>query len=384
MTVDLAYETGGPADAPVLVLLNSLGSTRAMWDPQIGPLSEHLRVVRTDMRGHGQSPVPDGPYTMAELGRDVLALLDTLGVQRAHLAGLSLGGMVAQWLAAHAPERVHTLSLLCTTAGFEDPAAWHERAATVRENGCAALAPTVVQRWFTPALAERDPELVARNVAMIGATPAEGYAGCAEAIADWDGRADLGRIAARTLVIAGVHDPATPPAHLEKIAAGIAGAQLHVLDRAAHLVNIEQAGTVTQLLLEHVLGGRAGQAQAHAAGMRTRSEVLGDAHVDRAVAATTEFTAPFQDFITRTAWGDVWNRPGIDRATRSIVTLTALTALGNEHELAMHVRAARNNGLSPEQIGEVLLHTAIYAGVPRSNRAFAIAQEVLRTADDRS
>lgn len=382
MSVDLAYEITGPADAPVVVLLSSLGSTRAMWDAQLGPLSAHLRVVRTDLRGHGRSPVPAGPYTMAELGGDVLALLDTLGAQRAHLVGVSLGGMAAQWVAIHAPERVSSLSLLSTTAGFDDAAAWHERAATVRAQGVAALAPMVAQRWFTPELAQRDPELMARTVAMISATPAEGYAGCSEAIAGWGARADLGRITARTLVISGAEDPSTPPAMSETIAAGVAGAELQTLSPAAHLLNIEQAGRVTQLLLAHILGEHAGRVQERAAGMRTRRAVLGDAHVDGALAATTQLTAPFQDFITRVAWGEVWNRPGLDHATRSVITLTALTALGNEHELAMHVRAARRNGLSAEQIGEVLLHTAIYAGVPRSNRAFAIAQKVLDVTEN--
>ncbi|HEY0359090.1 MAG TPA: 4-carboxymuconolactone decarboxylase [Mycobacteriales bacterium] len=118
-------------------------------------------------------------------------------------------------------------------------------------------------------------------------------------------------------------------------------------------------------------------AERHAGGMEVRRAVLGDAHVDRAVASTTEFTAPFQDFITRYAWGDVWTRPGLDRRTRSIVTLTVLTALGHENELAMHVRAAVRNGLSADEIGEVLLHTAVYAGVPAANTAFAVAQRVL-------
>ena len=372
----IAHEVLGPPDAPVLVLLNSLGSTRAMWDPQVGPLSERLRVVRTDARGHGGSAGVPGPWTVADLGRDVLELLDELGVARAHLAGLSLGGATAQWVAAHAPERVRTLSLLCTGAHWPDPQPWLDRAAAARSGGTASIAPTVVQRWFTPELAQRDPALVQWATAMIASTPDQGYADACEAIAGWDGRPDLGRITAPTLVVAGAEDPATPPEMLREIAAGIPGAVLHVLPRASHLANLEQAGAVTQLLLAHVLG-RSGYEQ----GLATRRAVLGDTHVDRALAGVTPFTADWQDFITRTAWGDVWNRPGLDRRTRSVITLTALVALGAENELALHVRAALTNGLTEDEIGEILLHTAVYAGVPRSNRAFAVAQEALHPTD---
>ena len=368
----IAHEVLGPPDAPVLVLLNSLGSTRAMWDPQVGPLSERLRVVRTDARGHGESAVVPGPWTVADLGRDVLELLDELGVRRAHLVGLSLGGATAQWVAVHAPQRVHTLSLLCTSAHWPDVQPWIERAVAARTDGVASLAPTVVQRWFTPELAERDPALVAWATAMIASTPAEGYATACDALAAWDGRPDLGRITAPTLVIAGAEDPATPPAMLHEIADGIAGSVLHVLPRASHLANLEQAGAVTRLLLAHVLG-----AGPYELGLATRRAVLGDAHVDHALAGVTGLTAGWQDFITRTAWGEVWNRPGLDRRTRSAITLTALVALGSEHELAMHLRGAVTNGLTEDEIGEILLHTSVYAGVPRSNRAFAIAQEVL-------
>lgn len=368
----LAHTITGPTDAPVLLLLGSLGSTQAMWRPQVGPLAEHLRVLTVDTRGHGGSAVVSGPATVAALAGDVLALLDELGLHRVHLAGLSLGGTMAQWLAVHAPERVASLALLATSAHWPDPQPWLDRAATARAEGTAALAPTVVQRWFTPALGERDPELVAWAQAMIASVPGEGYAAACEAIAAWDGRADLGRITARTLVVAGLDDPATPPAMLREIADGIPGAVLHEL-AGAHLVNLEAAGAVTALLREHVLGPGAYQR-----GLATRREVLGDTHVDRALAGTTPFTAGWQDFITRTAWGEVWNRPGLDRRTRSIVTLAALVALGNDHELALHVRAAVTNGLTPDEIGEVILHTAVYAGVPRSNRAFAVAAEALQ------
>jgi len=182
---------------------------------------------------------------------------------------------------------------------------------------------------------------------------------------------ELARIAAPTMVIAGARDPSTPPPHARAIATRIAGSRLEILDDAAHLANVEQAGEVTHLLLEHFTESPYNN------GARTRRAVLGDAHVDAAEKSTTEFTAPFQEFLTRYAWGEVWSRPGLDRPTRSAITLAALTALGAENEIGMHVRAAIRNGLTPDQISEILLHTAVYAGLPRANRAYAVAQQIL-------
>ena len=351
--------------AAPLVLLNAIGTTTATWDGVVEPLSERLRVIRIDTRGHGAAPPAHEPCTIANLGGDVLAALDKLGMDRAHLAGVSLGGMVAMWLAAHHPERVARLALLSTSAHL--PAArWRERAATVRRGGMAAIAGPVVARWITPALAARDPELVARLTAMLQSTDPESYARCCEAIAGMDLRADLPRIGAPTLVIAGAADQAIPVDHAHMIADGIAVARLCVLPDAAHIPTIEQAGPIAVRLLEHFTGGEA-----------TRRAVLGDTHVNRAAEHTSEFTAPFQDFLTRYAWGEVWTRPGLPRRERSLITLAVLTALGAENELALHIRGALGNGVSPEEIREVLLHTAVYAGLPRANRAFAIADDVL-------
>ncbi|EME21013.1 bifunctional 3-oxoadipate enol-lactonase/4-carboxymuconolactone decarboxylase PcaDC [Rhodococcus triatomae] len=377
MTVTLAHELTGPGPgAPTVVLLGSLGSDRSMWDPQVRTLSDRFNVLAVDLRGHGASPTPPGPYTVAELGGDVLALLDALALPAAHVVGLSLGGAVAQWLATHSSRRVQTLTLLCTSARFGEPTGWLDRAAAVRSEGTESIAEAVVDRWYTGELAARDPELVASSRAMVAATSDEGYAACCEALSGWDGRADLARIAAPTLVIAGRQDPATTPADLRSIAEGIANATLHVLDPGAHLASVEQAGRVTALIAAHV-AGPAQRSAAYETGMQVRRAVLGDAHVDRSIAGTTEFTAPFQDFITRTAWGDVWSRTGLDHHTRRLLTLAILTAVGNEHELDMHIRAALRDDVTPEELVEVFLHTAIYAGVPNSNRAFALGKNAL-------
>lgn len=251
--VDVSYSVDGPPDAPVLVLGGSLGSTREMWEPQVEPLARDFRVVRYDTRGHGESPVPDGPYTIADLGGDVVRLLDRLGAQRVHFAGLSIGGMTGMWLAAHAPERVDRLALICTSALLGPPEAWAQRAAAVLKEGAGVVADTVVSRWFTPEFARREPETVARMRDMIAATPPAGYAGCCTAIERMDLRADLARISAPTLAIAAAEDPATPPEHLERIAEGIGGAELRVVEHAAHVASWEAADEVTALLRSHFL-----------------------------------------------------------------------------------------------------------------------------------
>lgn len=252
MTVTLHHELSGDPAAPAVLFLGSLGSDLSMWRPQAEALAATRRVVTVDHRGHGASPTPQGPYTLAALGNDIVTLLDTLGLDAVDYVGLSLGGAVGQWLAAHHPDRIRTLTLLCTSAAFLPAQPWLDRAETVRRDGLASIADSIVARWFSPARAERDPDLVARHVAMVRGTTDEGYAACCEALATWDGRPGLARITAPTLVIAGAQDPATPPATMRTLADGIAGARLHVVEPAAHLANVEQPQHITSLITEHI------------------------------------------------------------------------------------------------------------------------------------
>jgi 3-oxoadipate enol-lactonase len=249
---DLHAVVEGPSDALVVVLSNSLGATLRMWEPQVPALTERFRVVRYDMRGHGGSPVPPGPYSLEELGSDVIELLDRLGVASASVCGLSLGGMVGLWLAASVPERIERLVVCCSSARLGPPEFWSTRAATVRARGTAAVAATVVGRWFTADYAERNPALVQRMRAMVAATPAEGYAACCEAIERMDLQPALPAVRASTLVIAGADDRATPPDHARRVAAGVPAARLVILDRAAHLASYERADAVTPLMLDHL------------------------------------------------------------------------------------------------------------------------------------
>jgi len=246
------HEVAGAPGAPALLLINSLGATVRMWDPQVPALAARLRVIRFDTRGHGGSPAPPGPYTIADLGADALALLDRLGVQRAHICGLSLGGMIGMWLAAHAPQRVDRLVLCCTSPRFGPPEAWADRAATVRARGVGVIADAVVARWFTPGFARRHPDRVAAARAMLAATPAEGYAACCDVIGRLDLLPDLAGIRAPTLVVAAADDPAAPPGDGSVIAGGIPGARFTVVRDAAHLANLERPDAVTGLVLDHL------------------------------------------------------------------------------------------------------------------------------------
>lgn len=248
MTVALHHVDEGPRDAPAIVLCGSLGSTLDMWRPQVAPLTGRFRVIRVDHRGHGGSPVPPGPYRVADLAGDVLALLDALGLDRVAYCGLSMGGCVGMYLASEVPERLTALTLCCTSSHWPDASVWVDRIAAVESGGTGPIAEAVVSRWFTPAYAAAHPDVVADAVGQVTGTPDDGYAACCAALRDFDHRGRLGAITAPTLVIAGSADPSTPiEPHARTIVDGIPGARLEVLD-AAHLATIERSAQATDLI----------------------------------------------------------------------------------------------------------------------------------------
>lgn len=250
----LAFSDEGNPTGPPVVLSSSLGTTRAMWDPQLDALGAQFRVVRFDHLGHGQSAVPSGPYTLDQLGNNVLRLMDSLSIDKTSFVGLSMGGIIGMWLGVHAPDRLHRLVLMCTAAHFPTAESWRERAATVRAHGVAAVSEPALGRWFTDDLRATDPDSVAPYLAMLRATPAEGYAGSCEALGSADLREEIRTISAPTLAIAGADDPSTTPEALRFIAERVPGAQLEIVPQAAHLANVEQPETVNQLLLTHLAG----------------------------------------------------------------------------------------------------------------------------------
>ena len=238
------YAIEGADGAPVLAFSNSLGTNYSMWDPQAQELRKTFRILRYDTRGHGQSAVLPGPYTIEQLGNDFLGLLDELHLGRAHFCGLSMGGMIGMWLGIHAPSRLHKLVLCNTGAKIGTEESWRSRIETVQKSGMKSIAVGVIERWFTPAFRAKVPAAVARIQKILEGTNPEGYTSCCAAIRDYDCREQLEKIGAPTLVITGAHDPATPAADGRFIAAHIRGGNYLELN-AAHLSNIEDGARFT-------------------------------------------------------------------------------------------------------------------------------------------
>ncbi|MGW4435606.1 bifunctional 3-oxoadipate enol-lactonase/4-carboxymuconolactone decarboxylase PcaDC [Streptomyces sp. NPDC004596] len=413
----LQYRFDGPEDAPVLILGPSLGTTWHMWDRQIPELTKQWRVFRFDLPGHGGAPARPAP-SVGELAARLLATLDAVGVQRFGYAGCALGGAVGMELALRHPERLASLALVAASPRFGTADEFRQRGVIVRTNGLDPIARTSPDRWFTGGFAAAQPAITEWAVQMVRTTDPGCYIAACEALAGFDVRHELGRVGVPTLVLVGSDDQVTGPAEARTLVAGIPDARLAVVPGASHLVPVEQPGAVTDLLVRHFstawqLPYETGQtalpaAPAHPAvaappqavpvaeiapfvpaqplgppdryqsGLKVRREVLGDAHVDQELAEADEFSGDFQEFMTRYAWGEIWDRPGLDRRTRSCVALTALTAGGHLEDLALHVRAALRNGLTPHEIREVLLQAAVYCGVPAASKAFRVAQQVVR------
>ena len=369
----LFYRLEGNPGLPVLVLSHSIGTDHSMWEPQIADLLPHFQVLRYDTRGHGASGVTSGEYSIELLGRDALGLADVLEISTFAFCGLSLGGAIGQWIAANAPDRVTHLVLANTSPHFVPRSNWDTRIAKVREGGMAAIVDLAMQRFFSPeTLAAKNPYAASVRSVLLG-TSAEGYVGCCAALRDMDHTALLPKIAAPTIVIVGDRDVSTPwEGHGEILAREISGALIIRLP-AAHLSNIERPRSFTSALLEFLRSGP--QDDLLQKGFEIRREVLGDTHVDRAVANTNAFTKEFQELITRYAWGTIWSRPGLDRRTRRLLVLAMTAALGRWEEFTLHLRAGLEHELEPCDLKEALLQVAVYAGVPAANTGFKIASE---------
>lgn len=368
------YRLDGKDRRPVLVLSHSLGCDHTQWDAQANALAPHFRVLRYDTRGHGATEVTRGDYTIEMLARDALALVDSLGdilgTDRFAFCGLSLGGMIGQWLAANAPRRLTHLVLANTSPRFPDPSVMENRRRTVLEQGMAAIADAVLARFFTAERLAANPVEVANERRVLLATNPTGYAGCCAAVRDLNLVASLPSIQTPALIVCGDKDVSTPFAgHGEVLAREIAGSRV-VTFPTAHLSNLEQPRSFNAALLRFLLSP---DDDALAAGFEKRRAILGDAHVDRAIQSTTPFTHDFQELITRFAWGTIWRRPGLDDRTRRLLVLAATASLGRWEEFRLHVRTGLAHELEPCDLEELLLQIAVYAGVPAANTGFHIS-----------
>jgi len=383
VTVDntrLFYRLEGKTGAPALVFSHSIGCDHGMWATQVADLLPYFQILRLDTRGHGASDAPAGEYTIERLGRDVLGIADVLGIEKFAFCGLSLGGAIGQWLGMHAPDRLTGLVLANTSPQFGPRSNWEARIKAVSEGGMKAIVDLVMPRFFSPeALARNDAQVAAIRSVLLGTNPV-GYAGCCAALRDVDNRGSLQQIRTPTLVIVGDRDVATQwEGHGEILAREIPGARALRL-QAAHLSNLDRPRSFTTAILEFLRGAERQPTDALQSGFAMRREMLGDAHVDRAIAETTDFNRDFQEMITRYAWGTIWTRPGLDLRTRRLLVLAMMASMGRWEEFSMHVRAGLARELEACDLKELLLQLAIYAGVPAANKGFHLAEEAMGTA----
>jgi 3-oxoadipate enol-lactonase/4-carboxymuconolactone decarboxylase len=366
------YRFDGHDRRPVIVLSHSLGLDHGMWDALTLQLLPHCAVLRYDTRGHGASEATPGDYSVEQLAHDVLALADALGIRTFTLCGLSLGGMIGQWVGANEPDRLTKLVLACTSPRVAEPQAMEDRRRTVLERGMAPIEGRVMERCFSPRmLSSGDPSVDWARRTLLATDPV-GYAGCCAAIRDLDQTRMLERVAVPTLVISGDLDVSMPWDHHGRLLSALIPGARDLRLPAAHIANLERPRAFNAAVLDWLVPA---PADAASAGTSVRRAVLGDAHVDRAIAGTTDFTRDFQDLLTRYAWGAIWTRPALDRPTRRLLVLATTAALGRWEEFRLHVRTGLAADLDAADLKEVLLQVAIYAGVPVANTAFHIAAE---------
>lgn len=360
----------GPAHGPAVLLMHTLGTALGIWEPQAAALARRgFRVVRMDIRGHGLTEAPPGPYSMEQLAEDGLALLHALGIQKAHVGGISIGGRIALGMAALAPERVLSLLPCDTALEFKPESTWQERIDAVQAGGLAPGADTSLGRWV------HDTSLASSRGLrrMLLATDPVGWLGCAHALRDCSKQEVVGKIACPATVIVGEQDESTPVAASEAIRDAIPGARLVTIAEARHIPSLEREAAFTRAVLGHFAALAQGGSRAEA-GRAARLAVLGTAQAGALSAAPTPLDTPFRDWALESLWGGIWTRPGLGHRDRSLATIAMLAALGHHEELRIHLRATANTGVTEAEIAELLLQVAGYCGVPAANAALRIAR----------
>ena len=364
------YKIQGTPNSPVLMFSNSLGADLSMWDELVPLLLPYFRVLQYDTRGHGQSELTEGPYTIERLGKDVISLLDQLDIDKVYFCGLSMGGLIGQYLGIHHPDRLHKLILSNSDSKIGTAENWNERINTINEQGMQAIVDGTMEKWFTPSYHKTNPARVAQMKELFLANKTAGYSACCAAIGAADFRSEIKKITAETLIITGDEDAVTNVVQAEGLQKEIPNAKLKVFP-ARHLPSTELPIEYADTLIDFLVGKETVDR-----GMHVRRTVLGNAHVDAANQNKNEFNSDFQEFISNYAWGEIWTRPGLSKHTRSLITLSMLIALNRKAEFKMHVKAAFNNGVTVKEIKEVILQSGIYCGLPAANDAMHAAEEV--------
>ena len=364
------YKIQGTPNSPVLMFSNSLGADLSMWDELVPLLLPYFRVLQYDTRGHGQSELTEGPYTIERLSKDVISLLDQLNIDKVSFCGLSMGGLIGQYLGIHHPERVHKLILSNTDSKIGTSEKWNERINTINKQGMQAIVDGTMEKWFTPSFHKTNPARVAQMKELFLANKTAGYSACCAAIGAADFRSDIKKITTETLIITGDEDAVTNVVQAEGLQKEIPNAKLKVFP-ARHLPSTELPTEYADTLIDFIVGKETVDR-----GMHVRRSVLGNTHVDAANQNKNEFNTDFQEFISHYAWGEIWTRPGLSKHTRSLITLSMLIPLNRKAEFKMHVKAAFNNGVTVDEIKEVILQSGIYCGLPAANDAMHAAEEV--------
>ncbi|WP_337043122.1 bifunctional 3-oxoadipate enol-lactonase/4-carboxymuconolactone decarboxylase PcaDC [Emticicia sp. 17c] len=366
------YKLQGTPNSPVLIFSNSLGSEMMMWDELVPHLLPYFRILQYDTRGHGGSETTPGPYSIEKLGKDVIELMNDLDIETAYYCGLSMGGLIGQWLGLNHPNRFKKLVLSNTGAKIGNDERWNTRIETINKQGMQAIANETMERWFTEDFRRHKPQRVADTKAMFLRCNTAGYTSCCAAIRDADFREKVQNISVETLIITGDEDPVTNVEQAEFLANKIPFAHLKVL-HARHLTSTELPKEYAHTLIDFLVGDTT-----YAKGMHVRRTVLGNAYVDKANEKINAFNTDFQSFITNYAWGEIWTRPNLSKHSRSLITIAMLIALDKKAELKLHLKAALNNGVTVSEIKEVILQAGVYCGVPAANEAFASAQELFK------
>lgn len=366
------YKISGTPNSPVLVFSNSLGADMGMWDELIPFLLPYFRVLQYDTRGHGGSEVTENPYTIDVLGSDVIALLDELKIDKVYFCGLSMGGLIGQWLGINHPDRILKLIISNTDAKIGTTEIWNDRINTITKEGMQVIADGTMERWFTDDFRKNNPNRIAEIKAVFVKNNALGYANSCAAVRDADFRKDLHKISAETLVITGNEDAVTNVEQAKELIKNIPNSNLEILT-ARHLSSTELPEAYSEILINFIIGESTFER-----GMHVRRTVLGKEHVDKATGNINEFNGDFQNFISNYAWGEIWTRPGLSKHNRSLITIAMLITLNRKAELQMHIKAAFNNGVSKDEIKEVIMQSALYCGLPAANEAIHTAEEVFK------